>query len=97
MTFSGIDEHGPEHGVWRHIPGQGVDWADPRTKTEEEAVDIAVTKIRDYLDQETHVSPHPHAIPERVMKKWGRLFDIVLPSASRTCCFTRGKSSMHFP
>lgn len=29
-------------------------------------------------------------IPDRVLVKWGRLFDIVLPSATRTCCFTRG-------
>lgn len=29
-------------------------------------------------------------IPDRVLKKWGRLFDIVLPSGTRSCCFTRG-------
>lgn len=29
-------------------------------------------------------------IPDRVLNKWGRLFDVVLPSGTRTCCFTRG-------
>ena len=31
-------------------------------------------------------------IPDRILKKWGRLFDIVLPSGTRSCCFTRGTS-----
>jgi hypothetical protein len=33
---------------------------------------------------------HPCAIPDHVLEKWGRLFDIVLPSSKRSCCFTRG-------
>ena len=54
-------------------------------------VDVAVTKLGYYLDKDLHSDPHPYAIPERVLEKWGRLFDIVLPSATRTCCFTRGE------
>lgn len=30
-------------------------------------------------------------VPDRVLNRWGRLFDIVLPSGTRTCCFTRGR------
>ena len=88
MRFAGIDVH--EERVWRHVPGHGADWADPRTQTGGEAADISVAELREYLDVHSGVNPHPHAIPERVLEKWGRLFDIVLPSAKRTCCFTRG-------
>ena len=59
-----------------------------------------VDEIRRYLDvaeeEEVHARPgsnaylHPHAVPDGVLVKWGRLFDIVLPSARRSCCFTRG-------
>lgn len=76
--------------MWRHIPGRGSDWFDTRTHSAEEGSGIDITEVRNYLDDEPHVEPHPHAIPEKVLEKWGRLFDIVLPSARRTCCFTRG-------
>jgi len=33
-------------------------------------------------------------IPEKVLIKWGRLFDIVKPSSRRTCCFTRGYTQL---
>ncbi len=87
-SFAGVS--GQEDRVWRHIPGRGTDWVDARTSSSEEAPGVAVTEVRDYLDEESPVEPHPHAIPEKVLEKWGRLFDIVLPSARRTCCFTRG-------
>ncbi|KAK1227450.1 hypothetical protein PQX77_009551 [Marasmius sp. AFHP31] len=60
-----------------------------------------VPEIRNYLDADSEGSKegqsepwHPHAIPDRVLKKWGRLFDIVLPSSRRTCCFTRGYTQL---
>ncbi|ESK88473.1 dna methyltransferase [Moniliophthora roreri MCA 2997] len=56
-----------------------------------------VPEIRAYLNAPTDSvgsSWHPHAIPDRVLKKWGRLFDIVLPSSRRTCCFTRGYTQL---
>ncbi|KAL0060369.1 hypothetical protein AAF712_012820 [Marasmius tenuissimus] len=60
-----------------------------------------VPEIRNYLDADSKGSNegqsepwHPHAIPDRVLKKWGRLFDIVLPSSRRTCCFTRGYTQL---
>ena len=90
VGFTGVD--GSKERVWRHIPGRGTDWTDPRGQAGEEVVDIPVTELRKYLDNEDiGASPHPHAIPERTLEKWGRLFDIVLPTAKRTCCFTRGK------
>lgn len=92
LTFSRID--GKEPRIWRHIPGHGTDWADPRLQSGEETVDTTVACIREYLDEDTRVDPHPHAISERVLEKWGRLFDIVLPSARRTCCFTRGYTKL---
>ena len=94
LALAGGD--GQEDRIWRHIPGHGTDWIDPRSHVEgqsgvEESVEGEVAELRDFLDEDTGADPPPHAIPERVLEKWGRLFDIVLPSARRTCCFTRGE------
>ncbi|KAI4520074.1 S-adenosyl-L-methionine-dependent methyltransferase [Schizophyllum commune Loenen D] len=35
-----------------------------------------------------------YAIPDKVLIKWGWLFDIVYPSDRRTCCFTRGYTKL---
>jgi hypothetical protein len=53
-----------------------------------------VQPLRDYLDKDAQTAP---AVSDRVLLKWGRLFDIVLPSATRTCCFTRGKLGLFLP
>ncbi|KAI0696481.1 S-adenosyl-L-methionine-dependent methyltransferase [Cerioporus squamosus] len=98
LAFAGAE--GQEGRIWRHIPGHGTDWVDPRNmnvthgRSGEESVEGEVAELRDFLDEDTGVDPHPHAIPERVLEKWGRLFDIVLPSARRTCCFTRGYTNL---
>jgi tRNA (cytosine38-C5)-methyltransferase len=84
--------------VWRHIPGHGQDWVDPRDLKN---VDGSSTfssvafRVRDVLDSEADISLKygPGELPfikDKVLQRWGRLFDIVLPSATRTCCFTRG-------
>ncbi|CDO74796.1 hypothetical protein BN946_scf185001.g44 [Trametes cinnabarina] len=86
--FPGTD--GLELHVWRHIPGRGSDWIDTRVQSDGEAADVAVSAIHEYLDKDCPDDPHPHAIPDKIMERWGRLFDIVLPSSKRTCCFTRG-------
>ncbi|KAG1889191.1 S-adenosyl-L-methionine-dependent methyltransferase [Suillus subluteus] len=54
-------------------------------------LDVPIHSLREYLDpaHEDGISLR-HSIPDRVLSKWGRLFDIVLPSGRRTCCFTRG-------
>ena len=97
LKFAGVGVSVQEDRIWRHIPGHGTDWEDPRTQSEEGTVEAAVMALRDYLDEDTGTKPPPHAIPERVLEKWGRLFDIVLPSARRTCCFTRGKCILCTP
>jgi tRNA (cytosine38-C5)-methyltransferase len=75
--------------ILRHIPGHGADWCDARSSAAaSETTENDVRPLRDYLD--TASARIKHAVPERVLAKWGRLFDIVLPSATRTCCFTRG-------
>ncbi|KAL1759148.1 S-adenosyl-L-methionine-dependent methyltransferase [Schizophyllum commune] len=38
--------------------------------------------------------PDQYAIPDKVLVKWGWLFDIVYPSDRRTCCFTRGYTKL---
>ncbi|OBZ79206.1 tRNA (cytosine(38)-C(5))-methyltransferase [Grifola frondosa] len=52
-----------------------------------------IREIRQFLDPDDTQLQHC-AIPDQVLKKWGRLFDIVLPSARRSCCFTRGYAKM---
>lgn len=42
-----------------------------------------------YLDDEQSV-PASFKVPDKVLARWGVVFDIVLPSSRRTCCFTRG-------
>ena len=70
--------------VWRHIPGHGEPWEDKRE-------DRDAAQLSLYLDpDELFEDDHPYRIPDRVLLKWGRLFDIVLPSSRRSCCFTRG-------
>jgi len=49
--------------------------------------------IQEYLDTRTDSNL---LVPDRVLGKWGRLFDIVTPSSRRTCCFTRGMSYVYF-
>ncbi|KAJ7836338.1 S-adenosyl-L-methionine-dependent methyltransferase [Mycena olivaceomarginata] len=74
----------------RHIPGRGSTWVDSRL-VEQAPDDNSVCEIREYLD------PEPVdgcGIPDKILCKWGRLFDIVLPSARRTCCFTRGYTQL---
>ncbi|KAH8799498.1 S-adenosyl-L-methionine-dependent methyltransferase [Flagelloscypha sp. PMI_526] len=96
--------------ILRSIPGHGEDWIDPRFLQDDNnefpvPQNIGVQPIRNYLDSDSEhpsfVAPeghpptfHPHAVPDKVLLKWGRLFDIVLPSACRTCCFTRGYTQL---
>lgn len=71
-----------EEKIWRCIPGHIDDTALPFDK---------ITELRPYLDTAPEKDIRsPYAVPDRVLLKWGRLFDIVLPSHRRTCCFTRG-------
>lgn len=75
--------------MWRHIPGQGEDWSDPRDASDACDHLSSVKALREYLDRDG--TGEEIRISDRVLEKWGRLFDIVLPSGKRTCCFTRGK------
>lgn len=73
-------------GILRHIPGYGTVWVDDRGQLE---VVSGAKAVRDYLDPGGS-SLVDCTIPPRVLEKWGRLFDIVLPASYKTCCFTRG-------
>ncbi|KIJ59807.1 hypothetical protein HYDPIDRAFT_140114 [Hydnomerulius pinastri MD-312] len=51
--------------------------------------------LRHYLDGDLDTEALTSSkIPDRVLRKWGRLFDIVLPSGTRSCCFTRGYTQL---
>lgn len=69
-------------------------WLDPRMNpiADSELVDVNIRDIQHYLDNEDGSSLYlgAHAVSDRVLEKWGRLFDIAIPSSKRTCCFTRG-------
>lgn len=100
MTFSHVLP-ASAHTVWRHIPGKGSDWVDNRQRPgpQEEVADDqtvhSIEEIRRYLNPPLKDDQaHPSTVPDRVLEKWGRLFDIILPSARRSCCFTRGAQSL---
>lgn len=79
--------------IWRQIPGQKSVWSDPRLQEHvgtDSPPDNNIREIRDYLDIPSEGNAQKFAIPDNVLEKWGRLFDIVTPSSQRTCCFTRG-------
>jgi len=81
--------------VWRQIPGQESAWLDSRLQEHvgvNSSPDNNVPKIRDYLD---NPSEGKFTVPDKVLEKWGRLFDIVTPSSQRTCCFTRGMDTQY--
>ena len=85
--------------ILRHIPGHDTEWSDARSSTSAGpgTTENKVRPLCEYLDRKD--TQGAYAVPERVLMKWGRLFDIVLPSATRTCCFTRGQfelSCLHF-
>ena len=79
---------GDSDRILRCIP----EWSDARLSSSTvgpETIEGDVRPLRDYLDRKD--TQMAYAVPERVLMKWGRLFDIVPPSAMRTCCFTRGQ------
>ncbi|THU88196.1 S-adenosyl-L-methionine-dependent methyltransferase [Dendrothele bispora CBS 962.96] len=82
---------------YRYIPSSSGKsrWTDPRLTSdnaEKDASDESIYKLQRYLDDNglDNDEPSPYGVPDKVLQKWGRLFDIVLPSSRRTCCFTRG-------
>lgn len=81
--FSGIlNRHSNQ--LWRHIPND----TSPKSDSDN---GCPATEIRRYLDRDIQTAcSESLQIPDRVLERWGRLFDIVLPSSQRTCCFTRG-------
>ncbi|KAJ7924383.1 S-adenosyl-L-methionine-dependent methyltransferase [Mycena leptocephala] len=76
----------------RHIPRRGSKpWTDSRLVESSHNEDDSVRELREYLD------PDPvegYDVPDKILRKWGRLFDIVLPSSRRTCCFTRDTTTV---
>lgn len=87
----------PQDGIWRYIPGQpGDSWVDPRLKSGASGETIEEIRVFLDIDQDEHEIP-PHAVPDKILSKWGRLFDIVVPSSRRSCCFTRGTTCFPVP
>ncbi|EIN13227.1 S-adenosyl-L-methionine-dependent methyltransferase [Punctularia strigosozonata HHB-11173 SS5] len=85
--------------VLRHIPGLGEDWVDPRSIDQNngplgEAQPAEGSKVHALCRYLNTDGMEACTIPDRVLQKWGRLFDIVLPSSTRSCCFTRGYTQL---
>ncbi|KIY65370.1 S-adenosyl-L-methionine-dependent methyltransferase [Cylindrobasidium torrendii FP15055 ss-10] len=45
----------------------------------------------EYLDDSVDEA---YSIPTKILEKWGRLYDIVKPRHTRSCCFTRGYTQL---
>lgn len=63
--------------VWDHIP----------STRDNEIPSTIMRRISWYLDEAMDEST---VVPDRILEKWGKLFDIVMPSGDTSCCFTRG-------
>ncbi|PFH50717.1 hypothetical protein AMATHDRAFT_192665 [Amanita thiersii Skay4041] len=81
--------------VWRCIPGRCDRCANLKSPIDSQTFheSINITEIKLYLDHDC-LNEARYYIPDKVLVKWGRLFDIVLPSSKRTCCFTRGYTQL---
>ena len=66
-----------------HFPLEDKVWRNIPDRGEE----AQAVAIKEYLDADVDEASR---VPDKVLRKWGRLFDIVKPSSQRSCCFTRG-------
>lgn len=86
LKFTGLDSIGADHVLDQIPPHHDPCAKIPLTSR------ATSSDLRHYVDLEMDKEMFAQfRIPDRVLNKWGRLFDIVLPSGTRTCCFTRGK------
>ncbi|XP_006454830.1 hypothetical protein AGABI2DRAFT_198459 [Agaricus bisporus var. bisporus H97] len=79
--------------IWRHIPGQGEDWIDDRFDDSKERNRVHIPRLNSYLDTPAETADY-YTIPDKVLFKWGSLFDVIYPSSCRSCCFTRGYTQL---
>lgn len=80
LSFPGYDES--RFNILDCIPSQRPE------------LSVAPRCLNQYLDELDNESLASFKVSDRVLEKWGRLFDIVLPSGTRSCCFTRGYSRL---
>ncbi|KAI6137030.1 S-adenosyl-L-methionine-dependent methyltransferase [Pisolithus sp. B1] len=80
LRFPGYDES--RSNILDYIPSQCPEMS------------VAPRCLNQYLDELDDESLASFKVSDRVLEKWGRLFDIVLPSGTRSCCFTRGYTQL---
>lgn len=80
LKFLGCDDS--RLNILDHIPSQHP------------VMSVATQCLNHYLDELDNESMASFRVSDRVLEKWGRLFDIVLPSGTRSCCFTRGYTQL---
>ncbi|KAG8947111.1 hypothetical protein FRC04_010962 [Tulasnella sp. 424] len=86
----------PLAGIKRSIPSPYA-WATGTLDVESaDPIQDTALQISFYLDEtvDNTTNPHPSAIPDHILAKWGRLLDIVRPSDRRSCCFTRSYTKL---
>lgn len=86
-----------DDGIGRQLPGFSKHTMDVRLlfngveEKQRKQIEQEIHEIRKYIDTtDTVESRKGCKVPDKVLQKWGRLFDIVTPSSRRSCCFTRG-------
>ncbi|RUS16658.1 hypothetical protein BC937DRAFT_90955 [Endogone sp. FLAS-F59071] len=67
-----------------------VDKRGQLVKDETEMEGLVVEDLRGYLENGEEVNVEEFLVPENILIKYGRAFDIVKPSSKRSCCFTKG-------
>lgn len=84
----------PSRTLYRSIPGYGgPDWVDPRLQSGPQQTCPQPTEpLSAYLD--SHLESEKYAVPDKILQKKAVLFDIIKPSSTRSCCFTRGYTHM---
>ncbi|KAH7884026.1 S-adenosyl-L-methionine-dependent methyltransferase [Phlebopus sp. FC_14] len=89
LKFAALDT-GQSTGILDHIPETLARTPESRLLDVSSPTPTRLHSIREYLEKMDDETFAHYKVPDRVLQKWGRLFDIVLPSSTRSCCFTRG-------
>ena len=71
-----------------HVRHSASHSSDPNTEDS-----VSISSLIEFIDEDQGTDgseAQQCAVSDKVLFKWAHEFDIVLPSAQRTCCFTRG-------
>jgi len=86
----------PKDKIINYIPGNKYTkyWEDNQNNTtvgiveDEELKNVEVKPLRDFLEE--NIDENKYKLTEKLLSRYGLLYDIVKPSQKRSCCFTKG-------